>query len=264
MRRGEWTIGFVGILVAAGLLSAIVMKWFGRVLLPSHIVSWEMIYCLPLFVSRGIIGGLAILLGIWAALGTSHWMTRTMGLVLGASYVGVLACCSVGRYRFDLYWAAVGTAAGVAAVLWMVRRAGIRIRRFDAAGAKSGRMQLTILQSIILTTIAGCIVLPTRWSPETYPLFHIVLGFVSPWMILGTKRPLLGLVALCVVFVALAVVMLQIGPFHDHPARVPMMTTVLVAETFLVASSLTFFRVHGFRLTNGWLSPETADTKAVW
>jgi hypothetical protein len=254
----KWIIGFVGAHVAAGLLSAIIVRRLGRAPMPNHIVSWEMICCLPVFVSLGVLYGLAILVGIWGALGTSHWIVRMTGFVVGASCVGTLACFPVGRYRADLYWREVATVAGVAAGLWIARRAGFGVRRVDAAESDPGGMQLSIRQLMILTMIVGCLVVPTRWLPGMYPLFHIILGFVSPWTILGTKRPLLGFVALCVGSVAAWVVMFGTGAVYELPVRFARVATILIAEALLVALSLMFVRSHGFRLANRWLVSGTA------
>ena len=146
MAQDKWIISFVGAHAAIGMLSAFWIRRFGRAPFPNDVVSWEMVGAMRVFVSLGMLVGLAILLGIWAALGTSHWMARTAGFVVGVGCSGLLSCMSTSRYSFTECSAEVGSAVCVAVALWMVRRAGIGVRRLTASESKSGGMQLSIRQ----------------------------------------------------------------------------------------------------------------------
>lgn len=254
MTQDKWIISFVGAHAAIGMLSTFWIRRFGRAPFPNDVVSWEMVRAMRVFVSQGMLVGLAILLGIWAALGTSHWMARTAGFVVGVGCSGLLSCMSTSRYSFTECSAEVGSAVCVAVALWMVRRAGIGVRRLTASESKSGGMQLSIRQLMILTIIVGCVVASPRWFPRMPLLFAGFLGLVLPWSILGTKNPLPSFVAVCIAVVAWAVTTYGGSGVFEHPVRFTMLVTRTIATALLVASSLTFVRLRGFRLTNYWLS----------
>ena len=175
----------------------------------------------------GMIIALESLVGIWCVMGTSTWIVRATGFVAGASFAGTLHWLSMLDRSFTLVEVSWLTSAGVGASLWMACRAGFEIRRLDAVESTSRGMQFSIRQLMILTAILACVSRAIQWIAPPYPLPQIVVGFLSPWAMLGTRRPLLGLVALCIATLGIGFGLMR-----------PVFVVVLMAEMLLLASSL--------------------------
>jgi len=83
--RKKWIIVFTLAHVALGLLAAMISIRLGNTRFPNYVVlaCWGMIY------------GLQSLVGIWGVMGTSTWIVRATGFVVGASFAGTLQWLSM-------------------------------------------------------------------------------------------------------------------------------------------------------------------------
>jgi len=246
--RNVWGIGFALTHVVLGLLAVMMSMLLGNTRPPNYIVHCILLAC------WGIIFGLQSLVGIWGALATCHWVARGTGFVVATSFVGTLLWLSMSGRSFSLVEVFGVTAAPlvVGASLSMARRAGIEVQRLDAADFTSCGPQFSLCQLTTLTAIVACLIAPRQWTGGWYPLPQIIVGFTSPWAILAPKRPLLGLVALCIVALGLGFGLTR--PIH---------VTSLMAEMLLLASSLSLVRRRGFRITNRGIRTELGGSKAM-
>jgi hypothetical protein len=242
--RKKWIIGFTLAHVALGLLAAMMSIRLGNARFPNYVVlaCWGMIY------------GLESLVGIWGVMGTSTGIVRATGFVVGVSFAGTLQWLSMTDRSLSLVEFSSVTAAsvGVGASLWMACRAGIEVRRLAPVEFTSRAMQFSIRQLMILTAILACVIAPIQWIAPRYPLPQIVVGFLSPWAMLGTRRPLLGLVALCIATLGIGFGLMR-----------PVFVVVVMAQMLLLASSLALVRFRGFRIVNRAFCTELAASKAI-
>lgn len=165
--------------------------------------------------ARGALSGLWFgqmsLLGIWCSLGpTGHWK-RLVGVVLGVGILYVWIGVASGDWSMEQL-VFPGAFTAFVATPWLIARAcRIVIQADPSATTLASRLQFSIRHLLVLTSVVafmialGKVVQPRirEWFDASQIVFYaaslILLGVVSAWLILATKRPVpygVGLVAM--------------------------------------------------------------------
>jgi hypothetical protein len=212
----------------------------------------------------GLVFAQTSLLGIWGGLGPSAWLVRLTGVLIGLVYLGTLFSIGVDALELVVLFLLMTVFLGVAVtgLLALCRCFGFRIRAIGVDRPK--KAQFSIRQLLFLTLIVACLCAVADWLE--LPFFtdwyasvirqnfvhlllidvpFVILGLISVWAILGTKRLRLGIVGVLLLAPLLGFVMPAV--VGDSEAAVWITATMTAALVLVV--SLYVIRRCGFRVT---------------
>lgn len=155
--------------------------------------------------------GQTSLLGIWCGLGTCRHWKRLVGGIIGIGIIYLTLGLSSGEWDIVQLVVPGAFTAFVATPLLIARACRVVIQVGASPTILASRIQFSIRQLLALTFVVACMlafvksVLPVilPWYSASLRVYFatllILLGVVSTWLILGTKRPIscgIGLVAM--------------------------------------------------------------------
>jgi hypothetical protein len=146
----------------------------------------------------GLVSSQTSLLAIWGALGLGQWWRRLAGVLVGVCYLGLLL--ELGTPEIHRIFVVENTAS-VLIPLLIVRFFKVSVELDCVPVASAGRSQFSIRDLLILTFVFGCLIAIGKsvnflhfglliclfWIAGKFRL----LGFLSVWLILATRRPVL-------------------------------------------------------------------------
>lgn len=240
---------------ATGVIAALLVKSAGRTDLAAGALS-------------GLWVGQMSLLGIWSGLGTTgHWK-RLVGAVLGVGILYLWVGIVSGDWSMEQLVVPGAFTAFVATPLLIARACRIVIQADSSAITLASRLQFSIRHLLVLTSVVACVIALGKvvqprireWFNASEIVFYaaslILLGVVSSWLILATKRPVsygVGLVAMsaCSGYFP--------GLSSIFGVTASGMTAFTATSTSVVVVSLLVVRRCGYRLVQ--LRKETAGER---
>jgi len=169
---------------------------------------------LVFFTFMGLVFSQTSLLGIWGGSGGNRWWIRLVGVLVGVGYLGSQLLVCFGEPGLVPLVVVFDTLI-VSAVLLLARCFGFRTRHTSDQVTPATEMQFSIRHLMILTLVVGCLLALAKWQQryldvDDWPLLALIaapfatVGLVSVWVILGARRPFVGIVVLFAVAVGAA------------------------------------------------------------
>jgi hypothetical protein len=208
----------------------------------------------------GVTLAIVALLAIWLALGNWTLMWRAILTILGASAVALVFCATSGELEAEwlaLVWVVVVTITGM---FVFIRWLGFRLvdTTFNSP-VRSGEMQFSLMQLIVLTTVVAAIAGVARlFAPLVATINALIFGLaiaiclgtlalVATWATLQpvTTRMKQSILAIVAILMA-GLVYYGMETTNTDPGIV--WGSVVIVYTVALGGSLLLARSHGFRL----------------
>jgi len=241
----EHPIAVIGLLIGVHAIAGIVLAFFSAD--PPAVSS-------ALFLS--LIFCQTSLLGMWCGLGTSHWLLRLVGLIVGAGGLAIMLGAGIGKLSGEIISVVVAAVLLVAAVTWIVRwlKGAMQQIPDSTPDAREG-LQFTIRHLLVLTFVVACLVTIGKALAPRLPHFHDVtmlsaiavcfvsVALVAIWAILGLGQVLFRSLVL---FVISAIVGWILARVIDEGDDIFWTSTTILQATYLMGSLLAI-RACGYR-----------------
>jgi hypothetical protein len=148
----------------------------------------------------GLIFSQVSLLGIWGSLGTNHWRTRVIGVVVGNGYLFIVFNIGVNDVSIETLIVLLAVIMVVSLPLLIARICRVVIRLDDSPVTPVGPIQFSIRHLIVVTFVVACLITicklvqPILSRRPNIDLLAIALtfgivGVIPLWSALASKWP---------------------------------------------------------------------------